>query len=120
MFSSQLPKKNPLPFESLFAGVGLLLVVALLAGIASVASGQVKKAELRESLLASQRTAMASCLESLGGSALNQCLIDARATQAFPETRTTLADNGGGYSRSPAPAGLNPGFMAASFTTTQR
>lgn len=122
MFSSHLPKKNNLPPEYLFAGTGLLLVVALLVGIAVVASGQVRKAELRESLLASQRSAMLSCLETLGGSELNKCLIEARATQDVPggsRPITTLADNSSStYSRSPGvQAAPNPGFISASFIT---
>jgi len=118
MFSSHLPKINSLPREYMFAGAGLLLVVGMLVGIAIVASGQVKKAELRESMLASQRTAMVSCLETLGGAALNKCLIQAQAGPDLSPRTTTLADNSAGFSRSSsASAGKSQGLIPVSFST---
>lgn len=101
MFSSHLPTVHTVPREYLFAGAGLLLVISMLVGIAMVAGGQVKKAELRESMLASQRTAIVQCMETLGGAALNKCIIQA---QASPDAanRTTLAENSGSFSRSTA------------------
>jgi hypothetical protein len=116
MFSSHLPKVHTVPREYLVAGAGLLLVVSMLVGIAMVASGQVKKAELRESMLASQRTAMVQCMETLGGAELNKCIIQAKAT---PDAagRTTLADNTGSFSRSTAvSAGSGQGLIPVAFS----
>ncbi|MDO8385902.1 MAG: hypothetical protein Q7T13_05800 [Polaromonas sp.] len=117
MFSSHLPKVHTVPREYLFAGAGLLLVVGMLVGIAMVAGGQVKKAELRESMLASQRTAMVQCMETLGGAELNKCIIQA---QASPDAagRTTLADNSGSsFSRSTAvSAGSSQGLIPVAFS----
>ncbi len=116
MFSSHLPKVHTVPREYLMAGAGLLLVASMLVGIAMVASGQVKKAELRESMLASQRTAMAYCVETLGGAELNKCIIQARAS---PDAvgRTTLAENTGSFSRSTAvSAGSSQGLIPVAFS----
>jgi hypothetical protein len=115
MFSSHLPKVHTVPREYLVAGAGLLLVVGMLVGIAMVASGEVKKAELRESMLASQRIAMVQCMETLGGAELNKCIIQA---QAAPDTvaRTTLADNSGSFSRSTSvSAGSSQGLIPVAF-----
>lgn len=115
MFSSHLPKIHTVPREYLFAGAGLLLVVSMLVGIAMVASGQVKKAELRESALVTQRIAMVQCVETLGGSELNKCIIQAKAS---PDGvgRITLADNSGGFSRSTAvSAGSSQGLIPVAF-----
>ena len=119
MFSSHLPKVHTVPREYLFAGAGLLLVVGMLIGIATVASGQVKKAELRESMLASQRIAMVQCMETLGGAELNKCIIQAQASpDAVGRTTTTLADSSGNFSRSTAvSAGSSQGFIPVAFST---
>lgn len=118
MFSSHLPKVQTVPREFLFAGAGLLLVVGLLVSIAMVASGQVKKAELRESMLASQRIAMVQCLETLGGAELNKCIIQAQASPDAVTRTTTLADNSGSFSRGNAvSAGSSQGFIPVSFST---
>lgn len=116
MFSSHLPKVHTVPREYLFAGAGLMLVVGMLVGIAMVASGQVRKAELRESMLASQRIAIVQCMETLGGAELNKCLIQAKAGP--DETgRTTLADNSGSFSRNTAlSAGSGQGFIPVAFS----
>lgn len=118
MFSSHLPKVHTVPREYIFAGAGLLLVVSLLIGMAMVANGQVEKAELRESMLASQRTAMVQCMETLGGAQLNKCMIQAQAAPDVGGRTTTLADNSGNFSRSTAvAAGSSQGFMPVSFST---
>lgn len=118
MFSSHLPKVHTVPREYIFAGAGLLLVVGLLVGIAMVASGQVKKAELRESMLASQRTAVVQCMETLGGAELNKCMIQAQASpELVARTTTTLADNSASFSRSLAVStGSSQGFIPVAFT----
>lgn len=118
MFSSHLPKIHNVSREYIFAGVGLLLVIGLLVGMATVASGQVKKAELRESMLATQRTAIVQCMETLGGSELNKCMIQAQAAPDRAARVTTMADNSGSFSRGNAiAAGSSQGFIPVSFST---
>lgn len=116
MFSSHLPRVHSVPREYIFAGVGLALVLTLLVGIATVASGQVRKAELREAMLSSQRTAMVHCLETLGGAELNKCIIQAKASPDVV-VKTTLADNSGSFSRSTSlSAGSSQGLIPVAFS----
>lgn len=118
MFSSHLPKIHNLPREYMYAGAGLLLVIGLLVGIAMVATGQVKKAELREAMLASQRTAAVYCLETLRGAELNKCLVQAQASPERTDRITTLADNSSGLSRAATvSAGSSQGLMPVAFNT---
>lgn len=92
MFSSHLPPMNIVPRVNIFAGAGLLLVVSMLAGIAMVASGQVRKAELRELQLVSQRSAVGACRETLGGLALKKCILQ---TKASPDPAGSTAVSAG-------------------------
>ncbi|MDQ3271578.1 MAG: hypothetical protein M3Q12_05335 [Pseudomonadota bacterium] len=116
MFTNHSPKIHSVPREYMFAGVGLLLVIGMLMGIAMVAGGQVKKAELRESTLATQRIAIAQCMETLGGAELNKCIIQAEASPAAGN-RTTLADNTVSFTRSTAvAAGSSQGLIPVAFS----
>ncbi len=119
MFSSHLPPVHHIPREYLFAGAGLVLVIAMLFGVAAVASGQVEKAELRHSMLVSQRVAIAQCVETFGGIELNKCVIQAQAAPADSgRTVTTLADNSGGFTRNHAmSAGASQGLIPVAFST---
>lgn len=83
MFSAHLPRINNVPRELIYFGTGVVLLVSLLIAIASVASGEVKKAAMRDSALASQRSAAAHCVETRRGAALNSCV------------RLAWADSGG-------------------------
>jgi len=100
MFSAHLPTHLPtystVPREYLYFGAGLVLVVSLLVAIATVASGEVKKAQARDSLLASRNSAMAHCVETLRGTALNACMRQARAEQYNDGGGATMAGNGNG------------------------
>jgi len=92
MFSSHLPKVNTVPREYLYLGIGLVAFIGLLVALASVAGGEVQKAQMRGSLLASQHSAMAYCVETTRGAALNQCMRQARA-EPLAEVTTLIADN---------------------------
>jgi hypothetical protein len=100
MFSAHLPthfpSHNTVPREYLYFGAGLVLVVSLLVAIAAVASGEVKKAQARESLLASRNSAIAYCLENLRGTALNTCMQQARTDQYNAGSGSRVTENGGG------------------------
>lgn len=114
MFSSQLPKIHTLPRESLYLGGALLLMVGLLMAIAAVASGQVSKAQLRESLQASQQSAQVNCVETLRGTALSSCMRQARTDGDAPPM---LADAGGlALARGVAVAPAAQGFMPVAFS----
>ena len=104
MFSNHLQKIHSVPRKYIYLGAVVVVLVGMLTGIASVASEQVKKAELRESLLASQRTAIAYCVEVMRGAALNHCVQRARADADGAQTTVMVANT----------AGFNRGVAAAS------
>lgn len=125
MFSTHMPQVHTIPREYLFLGAGVVLMVSLLAAIAMVASGEVKKAQARNSLLASQQTAVAYCVETLRGAALSNCVRHARADMYNDGAKSTLAGNGpagagavmaGGQARAPAD---NLGMMPVSFSAVR-
>lgn len=123
MFSTHLPQVTTVPREYLYLGAGVVLIVSLLAAIAMVASGEVKKAQARDSLLASQQTAMAYCVETLRGAALSNCMRHARAEGFNDGAQPTLAGHdpagalmAGGQARAPAD---NIGMMPVSFSAVR-
>ncbi|WP_372826964.1 hypothetical protein [Polaromonas sp.] len=118
MFSSHLPKISNTPRQYIYTGVGLLLVIGMLIGIATVASGQVQKAELRESMLASQQTAVMHCFETQLGAALNKCIVRAKTTPERDSRVTTMADNSGAFTRaSVVSSGNGKGLIPVAFST---
>lgn len=126
MFSTPLPRSNTGPRAYIYFGVGVLLVISLLIAIASVASGEVKKAAMRDSVLASQRSAAAYCVETRRGAQLNSCLKQAwRDSSGDPvqvagngnaPPRTMVAADNPGFGRSASITDASAqGFMQASF-----
>ena len=123
MFSTHLPQVNAIPREYLYLGAGAVLIVSLLAAIAVVAGGEVKKAKARDSLLASQQTAVAYCVETLRGAALSNCVRHARVDMYNDGAKSTLAGNesagavlAGGQANVPAD---NMGMLPVSFSTVR-
>lgn len=123
MFSTHLPQVNAIPREYLYLGAGVLLIVSLLAAIAVVAGGEVKKAKARDSMLASQQTAVAYCVETLRGAALSNCVRHARADMYNDGAKSTLAGNepagavlAGGQAKVPAD---NMGMLPVSFSAVR-
>ncbi len=125
MFSTHMPQVNTVPREYLYLGAGVVLMGSLLAAIAMVAGGEVKKAQARDSLLASQQTAVAYCVETLRGAALSNCVRHARADMYNDGAKSTLAGNdpagagavmAGGQARVPAD---NLGMMPVSFSAVR-
>lgn len=123
MFSTHLPQVNAIPREYLYLGAGAVLIVSLLAAIAMVAGGEVKKAQARDAMLASQQTAVAYCVETLRGAALSNCVRHARADMYNDGAKSTLAGNdpagavmAGGQARAPAD---NMGMMPVSFSAVR-
>ena len=123
MFSTHLPQVNAIPREYLYLGAGVVLIVSLLTAIAVVAGGEVKKAKARDSMLASQQTAVAYCVETLRGAALSNCVRHARADMYNDGAKSTLAGNepagavlAGGQANVPAD---NMGMLPVSFSTVR-
>jgi hypothetical protein len=127
MFSAHLPTHfpsyNTVPREYLYFGAGLVLVVSLLVAIAAVASGEVRKAHARDSLLASRNSAIAYCVENLRGTAFNTCMRQAMTDPYNEGSGATLAGNGNsGAALAGAPA-MAPvgatGLMPVTFNTVR-
>lgn len=125
MFSTHLPHHPSVPREYLYMGAGMVLVISLLIAIASVASGEVKKAAMRDSTTASQRSAAAHCMETQRGAELSSCIRQAWrdgsgesvqvAGVGNESSRTGGAADNSGFGRSPAANVTTQGFMQASF-----
>ena len=125
MFSAHLSRTSTMPREYIYFGAGVALVASLLIAIASVASGEVKKAAMRDSALNSQRSAAANCVETRRGAELNNCLRQARrdsngdpvqlASDNEPSRAVVSAENtGSGRSASVVDAS-GQGLVQASF-----
>lgn len=122
MFTCPAPIST-IPRKYFYAGACIAVIFGLLMGIASVASGEVKKAQARESLLASQKSAMTYCVENLRGSAFNACMQQARAETYNDGSRTNVANiakKGAVMAGGPlaAPSGAQD-MMPASFSTVR-
>ena len=126
MFSTHLPRIHSVPREYLYLGAGVVMVISLLFAIASVASGEVQKAAMRDTALASQRSAAAYCVETRRGADLNSCLKQAwRDSSGDPvqvagsgnaPSRTVAAAENTGFGRGAGVANASAqGFMQASF-----
>lgn len=123
MFTSHMPPVNQIPRQYYYLGAGVVLIVGLLVGIAVVASGEVKKAQARDTLLASQKNAMTYCVENLRGSAYNACMQQARAESYNDGSRTNPADTAKGGAilaggLAPASTG-SQSLMPVSFSTVR-
>lgn len=123
MLSIPMPPVNAIPREYLYFGAGAVLMVSLLAAVAMVASGEVKKAQARDSMLASQQTAVAYCVATLRGAARSNCMRHARADMYNDGVKSTLAGKdpagavvAGGQARAPAD---NTGMMPVSFSVVR-
>ena len=122
MFSSHLPPQPTSPKNFLMFGAGVLLIAGLLVGVASVAQGEVSKAKLRDTMMVSQRTAVAQCVENTRGAELNACIVQARANAGSDGYRvsTTVADNGPApFSRQAAAGSGGQRLLPVSFNARQ-
>lgn len=123
MFTSHMPPVNQIPRQYFYLGAGVALIVGLLVGMAVVASGEVKKAQARDLVLASQKNAMTYCVENLRGSAFNACMQKARADSFNDGSRSNLATGAKGDAilaggAAPVSAG-SQGLMPISFSAVR-
>lgn len=125
MFTSHMPPINQIPRQYFYLGAGVALIVGLLVGMAVVASGEVKKAQARDLVLASQKNAMTYCVENLRGSAFNACMQKARADSFNDGSRNTLATGGNAKGDAILAGGTAPvsagsqGLMPISFSAVR-
>lgn len=105
MFSTHLPKVSTVPTGYQFLGGIMLLTVGalLLTAVGAVAGGQVTRADHRQSLLRLEQNAVVYCVETLGGKALNNCLLQARAADYSMEP-SRIASNEPGFPQTMAMA----------------
>jgi hypothetical protein len=117
MSSTQMPMpKFTVAREHVYIGAVVLLLVLMLTGIASVAGHQVQKAQARESMLASQRSAVAHCVEVMRGAELNSCIQKAKADVDGPQTMAVVS-NSSAFSRSSAGSSSTQGFTPVAFSS---
>lgn len=80
MFSDYLQKIDRVSNRALLGVAAGLIILCQLIAMAVVVGGQVKKAHARNSLYASERIALAHCIESSTGVARNICIAQAQAS----------------------------------------
>lgn len=80
------------PRESLFFAFVAVVAAGMLAAFYLVCSGQVHRAEMRDSLLKTQRIAVANCLEYSHRATLASCV--AQVARVPDEVQTTTAPDG--------------------------
>ncbi len=108
MFSDHLQKLDRISGRSLFLMAGGLVIACQLVAMVMVADEQVRKAELRDSQLSSQRAAIARCFEGNTRAERQSCMLQVRnMTPAEPQ----VAANTGS---------LDPVREAASYTDFNR
>jgi hypothetical protein len=117
MFSDHLQKIDRSSGRTLFFVAGALVMVCQLVALGMVADGQVKKAQLRDSQLSSQRTAIAQCFENTFDPARSHCVRDVYNSNGSALAAATLSDDRlmdyrSGSTRSPVQA-----VMAMSFAS---
>ena len=112
MFSDHLPKIDQTAGRHLLVIAGALVMVFQLLAMVAVADGQVKKAEVRESQMQSQRQVMAQCLESAKGAELSTCTTRVYSDNRQTTTNSSQADDG---TQDRARSAID-GLMAMSFS----
>lgn len=93
MISGHFQKVHLINSRNLLLLAGMLLIIGQLVAVAMVADGQVKKAQGRNSDVASQKLVVAQCLESSVGSNRQACSRQARVTTQLPDLLITGANN---------------------------
>lgn len=81
------------PRESLFFAVLAVVAAGLLVALYLVCSGQVHRAAMRDSVLKTQREAVASCLDASHRATLTSCV--AEVARARDDVRAAAAQDGG-------------------------
>ena len=116
MFSDHLPKIDHTARHNLFVIAAALVMVCQLVAMVVVADGQVKKAEVRESQMQSQRLVVAQCLENTKGAALSSCTAPVYSDNRQDSSMSQVDDRTEGRRQS-TQGSANDGLMAVSFPT---
>lgn len=103
MISDHFRKIDLISNRTLFLLAGGLVIVCQLVAMALVADGQVQKAQVRHSEVASQKLAFAQCVESGIYTSRQGCLLQVRTVVQQPEVLV---------------AGVNKAFAESSYSPT--
>jgi hypothetical protein len=114
MFSDHLPKINQTSGSNLFVIAGALVMVCQLVAMVVVTDSQVRKAEVRDSQMQSQRLVVAQCLENVRGAALSTCTAPVYSDNQQATLLSQMDDSTQDRSQS-APRSAIDGLMAVSF-----
>lgn len=94
MISDHFNKIDNSSHKTLWAIAAMLVFICQIVAFFMVADGQVKKAEARDQRIASERIAVASCLETSVGAARHSCLQQARVNDNYQTAAAaTVPDN---------------------------
>ena len=116
MFSDHLPKIDPTARHNLFVIAAALVMVCQLVAMVVVADGQVKKAEIRESQMQSQRLVVSQCLENTKGAASSSCTAPVYSDNR-QDSSMSQVDDRTEERRQSTQGSANDGLMAVSFPT---
>lgn len=124
MFSDHLKKVDNAPQKTLFIVAACLVLACQLVAMVMVVDGQVRKAALRDAHDASERVAIAQCMQGRMGFVRQSCIEQAQARSsnerlAILEAPTVVANDAARFSdgaRSPSAMSSGaPGLISASF-----
>ena len=122
MISDYLQKIDQISYKALFGVAAVLVILCQLVAMALVVDGQVSKAHLRDAQYASERVAIAYCIESSNGVARNNCLQQVQAVthpsadiDSRPDVQAVASNSG--LKSAAMSAQLLPGFMPSSFSS---
>lgn len=109
MFSAHFQRIDQISYKALLGVATVLVILCQLAAMALVADGQVSKAHLRDARYASERVAIAHCIESSNGVARNNCIQQVQAATHLSRE----SDSHPGESAVASNSGLKDGAMSA-------
>ena len=84
MFSDAMQKIDTMRYKTMLGVAACLVILCQLIAMVLVVDGQVKKAEVRDTSLGSQRTAIAQCNETSPAAARQKCIEQATAAPSGP------------------------------------
>ena len=93
MFLDQLKRTDRSNVRIFFVIMGVGAILGLLAAMAILTDGEVKKAESRQSQMTTQRAALAQCFENTLGSARSNCTREVYSGDSVKLMSSNVVDN---------------------------
>lgn len=121
MFSDHMQKIDTMRYKTMLGVAACLVILCQLIAMVLVVDGQVKKAEVRDTSLGSQRTAIAQCNETSPAAARQRCIEQATAASSGPgdpaqRLQVQALSDPERFDGSGVPVGKGQGFMPASLS----